>query len=964
MSTRTVRRPPRNAPPRLPGGELPLEPPPEPAKPVPTGLAQRLMPALMVLGSVGFIFVMGAQNPASWLFGGMFALSTLGLMAGGMGRGGTQRAETDENRRDYLRYLAQVRRRIRSVAAAQRTAVEWTQPGPTALLGMLGTDRMWERRETDPDFAQIRVGRGRQRLATRLVAPQTGPLSELEPVCAWALRRLIRAHSVVPELPVAVALGALRRVCLRAAQGAGESEKRLDSARALARAMIAQYAVWHSPAEARLAVIASPAAESAWDWVKWLPHAQHPTLCDDIGALRMVTSRPAEVGEWLAAAIAGAGVTATGNPPRLLVVVDGVDVRRAGAQWLDRPEITVLRLGGPAGGERGELTLLLDDERLGMTVEQVGAATPRWIGQPDALSLAEATALARRMARYRAPLGAEPDTGRPLRNTVGLPELLGMDDPAEVAVARARWRDSPKDALRVPIGVGENGEPVPLDLKESAQGGSGPHGLCIGATGSGKSELLRTLLLGLAATHPSEALNMVLVDFKGGATFLGMAGLPHVSAVITNLADELTLVDRMADALAGEINRRQEALRAAGNLASVADYERRRRAGAAELAPLPALLIVVDEFSEMLDQRPELVELMVTIGRLGRSLQMHLLLASQRLDEGRLRGLESHLSYRIALRTFSPAESRAVLGVPDAYQLPPMPGSGFLALGTDELVRFRAAYVSGPRAVRTAAPRASGVTASRPRPFTAGRVGPVPSVPRGGVNGAGPTEITEVIDTSATEVLTGVATAALTGGHADAGGKGSHAPRSVLDLMVAAMAGQGPPAHRVWLPPLDEPPALDTLLPPLGRGPRGLGTRACGGLRVPVGLIDRPYHQRWDPLRVDLSGLAGHGVVVGAPRSGKSTLLRTLLLGLALTNTPRELSIYVLDFGGGMLDALAGLPHVGGVAGRQQPEQVRRTVAEVTALLDDRERSFRAAGVDSAEEFRRRRARGEFAEDP
>ena len=968
MSTRTVRRVPRVASPRLPGGELPLEPPPEPAKPVPAGLAQKLMPAVMVLGSLGFIVVMGAQNPTSWLFGGMFALSTLGMMAGGMGRGGSQRAETDETRRDYLRYLAQVRRRIRIVAAAQRTAMEFNQPDPGALLALLDTDRLWERRETDQDFGQVRVGRGRQRLATRLVAPQTGPFNELEPVCAWRLSRLLRAHVGVPDLPVAVALRALRRVCLRGQP----SDAGLDPARALARAMVAQYAVWHSPAEARLAVIAAPAAIPHWDWVKWLPHVQHPTLTDEIGALRMVTSRPAEVADWLAAPTTP---TASGNPPRLLIVVDGVDVRRAGAQWLDRPEITVLRLADRAGASvvDRELTLLVEPTRLGMSADPRLVEPPRWIGRPDALSLAEATTLARRMARYRAPRGAEPDTGRPLRNTVGLPELLGLDDSASVAVARARWRDSAADTLRVPIGVGEDGQPVLLDLKESAQGGSGPHGLCIGATGSGKSELLRTLLLGLAATHPSDRLNMVLVDFKGGATFLGMADLPHVSAVITNLADELALVDRMADALAGEITRRQEALRAAGNLASVADYERARRSGT-DLPPLPALLIVVDEFSEMLAQRPELVDLMVTIGRLGRSLQMHLLLASQRLDEGRLRGLESHLSYRIALRTFSPAESRAVLGVPDAYQLPPMPGSGYLALGTDELVRFRAAYVSSAPAVG-ATPTPAAVTGSaRPRLFTATRVGIRPGDPDDSVTrvlsdtplaGDPPTEAIPGTDVVVPGSAAPDASAVRGGAGAGSGTVARTArARSVLDLMVGAMAGQGPPAHRVWLPPLDEPPALDTLLPALGRGPRGLGTRDGGGLRVPLGLIDRPYHQRWDPLVADLSSAAGHGIVVGAPQSGKSTLLRTLLLGLALTNTPRELTIYALDFGGGMLDGLAGLPHVGGVADRQRPDVVRRTVAEVTGVLDDRERSFRAAGLESAAEFRRRRAAGEFADDP
>ena len=200
----------------------------------------------------------------------------------------------------------------------------------------------------------------------------------------------------------------------------------------------------------------------------------------------------------------------------------------------------------------------------------------------------------------------------------------------------------------------------------------------------------------------------MLIDFKGGATFLGLAGMPHVSAVITNLADELTLVDRMADALAGEIMRRQEILRAAGNLVSVTDYAAARRARP-ELPPLPALVVVVDEFSELLAQRPELIDLMVTIGRLGRSLGLHLLLASQRLDEGRLRGLESHLSYRIALRTFSASESRAVLGVPDAHQLPPTPGSAFLAAGSDELVRFRGAYVSGAACTAAVAGRGRAV---------------------------------------------------------------------------------------------------------------------------------------------------------------------------------------------------------------------------------------------------------------
>ncbi len=148
-------------------------------------------------------------------------------------------------------------------------------------------------------------------------------------------------------------------------------------------------------------------------------------------------------------------------------------------------------------------------------------------------------------------------------------------------MAGLRRGRAPRDRLRVPIGVDADGQPVELDLKESAEGGMGPHGLVVGATGSGKSELLRTLVLGLALTHSAQDLNFVLVDFKGGATFLGLDRLPHTSAVITNLADELPLVDRMRDALQGEVVRRQELLRAAGNFASLRDYCAARARGTA-----------------------------------------------------------------------------------------------------------------------------------------------------------------------------------------------------------------------------------------------------------------------------------------------------------------------------------------------------------------------------------------------
>src|SRR5690606_7959766 len=293
-----------------------------------------------------------------------------------------------------------------------------------------------------------------------------------------------------------------------------------------------------------------------------------------------------------------------------------------------------------------------------------------------------------------------------------------------------------------------------------------------------------------------------------------------------------------------------------------------------------------------------------------------------------------YLSYRIGLRTFSAAESRAALGVPDAYELPNVPGSGVLKFGTDEMTRFKAAYVSGVyRSGGQQNPSAGGPLPVDRRPvlFTAAEVpvhyAPVPQQRTGAAEGAD-----EVDDALAD---------------------------TVLDVVVRRLEAQGPAAHQVWLPPLDSPPSLDGLLPGLtavaGRGLTQPGYEGAGRLLVPVGLVDKPYEQRRDPLWVDFSGAAGHMQILGGPQSGQSTLLRSLICSFALTHTPQEVQFYGLDFGGGGMAAVAGLPHVGGVASRLDPEKVRRTVAEVYGVLNRREEYFRASGISSIAEFRARR---------
>ncbi|SNY04270.1 type VII secretion protein EccCa [Paractinoplanes atraurantiacus] len=923
MSTVVIKRSARRPAPEIPTGEIAVEPPPE----IPQQAGGRWQQAMMALpmlgGSVAMAMMMGQGRGGaySYVIGGLFGISSIAMLTTSFGAGGSpKKAEMMAARREYLRHLAGLRRRVRETADMQRKGLLYRHPDPGQLWSTANSHRVWERRTSDPDFGVVRLAVGPQTLATPLIPPVTRPLDELEPMTAGALRRFLDAYSVVPDLPVAASLRGFARVFLR-------GDKTVHD---LTRAVICQLATFHAPDDLIVAVCAGPERRAEWEWIKWLPHNLHPSRTDALGHVRLVASSGPDLEKLLEDVI---GNRPRFNPmgssissPHVVIVLDGADLR--GATQLDDgiDGVTVLDLDEQPPRLLDRSLLVLEVARAGgrRLLNTYSMEHEAEVGTPDRLSVEQAEAVARRLSPLRlAAMSKSSDT--PLATEMGLADLLGIGDPETFSVARA-WMPRPnRDKLRVPIGVGADGSPIELDLKESAQDGMGPHGLLIGATGSGKSELLRTLVLALATTHSSETLNFVLIDFKGGATFASLDRLPHTAAVITNLADELPLVDRMVDAIDGEMVRRQEVLRKAGNYASLRDYEK-ARAGGAALPPLPSLLVICDEFSELLSAKPDFIDLFVQIGRLGRSLGVHLLLASQRLEEGRLRGLDTHLSYRVGLRTFSALESRAVLGVPDAYELPRSPGHGYLKFGTEPLLRFKAAYVSGPlrKAGARTAPGGAGAdpqvlaytTRYIPAPKPVKPVEPQPELTPAG--------------------------------------------ESVLDVMVDRLGGQGPPAHQVWLPPLTQSVALDELLGPVVADPvRGLAfanPELHGALQVPIALVDRPREQVREVMWLQLSGAAGHVAVVGSTLSGKSTALRSMICGLALTHTPAEVQVYCLDFGGGSLGTLRDLPHVGGVAGRLDTVGVRRTVGEVSTLLAEREARFASLGIDSMASYRRRRA--------
>ncbi|WP_431986077.1 type VII secretion protein EccCa [Streptomyces griseoflavus] len=940
MTLRIVHRPARSTRPVEPARPRSVEAPPNLPEGKTGNAATALLPMAGVMGSVVMMTVI--RNSRFAVVGAVvlvFALlAAVALFVSQ--RGKAQRTRRTQRER-YLEYLEELREELGAAERRLRDAERELNSPPEALYDLVRDPaRLWERRRRDADFLRVRVGLG-DVPAPEPVIQQSGSGGVLTPPDPFMLneaRALQRRFSTATDTPLTVPLDRAGNVSV-----IGEREDVLR----VVRALLAQTAVTHAPDDVALALAVPGERIAEWQWAKWLPHVLDPQghdgpvaarrIAPDLGQLAGLLRH--ELGRRSAyAAEVRRGLAdrkALRLTDRLLVVADA---HGEPAAELPRPDsavglpemgITVVHLLREQVHEPDEVSVRVTVHGGRVTVEDLRPSAAEGATAP--LAAAEGTvdpvtaAGAEGIARLLAPLRLSPESvaeGSPVTGPVDFPALLGVADPADLDLS-ALWKPrNERDFLRVPIGLTDRHEPVLLDLKESSQLGMGPHGLCVGATGSGKSELLRTLVLALAATHSPEDLALVLVDYKGGATFAPFAALPHTAGMITNLENQAGLVERVHTSLAGEVKRRQQVLKDAGNVADIGHYGVLRATERPDLEPLPHLFVVIDEFGELLTAKPDFIDLFLSIGRIGRSIGVHLLLSSQRIEGGKLKGLDTYLSYRLGLRTFSADESRTVLDTTDAFHLPPLPGFGYLKVDTSTYERFKAGYVSG-------AHRGPAARERRPEEPLA--------LPYPSYNTAERDEEPEA-EPSATRRETGP---------------------TVLSLMVGGLAGAAPAVRRVWLPPLPDAVALDTAAGPVRVSERGLHlARATGGMRVPLGVLDDPARQWQSQWVLDLTTSGGHAAVIGGPQSGKTTLLRTLVLSLAVTHTPRDVAVYGLDLVGGGLSALAALPHVGGIAGRADRERAARTVAEVRAMLAEREDLFREHGIDSVDQLRRLRAEG------
>ncbi|MEU8516969.1 type VII secretion protein EccCa [Kitasatospora sp. NPDC048722] len=936
MSTRLIHRPARTVrPPAAPEART-IEAPPNLPEGKAGNIAMSLLPMAGVMSSVVMMTVVRNSQ-----FAGLGAIILLVTVLGSVGLLFSQRGKAQRTRRTqreaYLTYLEDLREELAAEERARGDHADVLNPPPGALYDIVRDPaRLWERRRVDGDFLRVRVGTGEmpvrdlrigQQASSALTPPDRFMLNE-----ASALTTRFRTGT---ELPLTVPLDRVGDVSV-----IGPREDCLR----VARALLVQSAALHAPDDVAVALAVPGERLPDWEWAKWLPHLldtdqydgpvaarriapSMPQLARQLGAeLRRRASYATEVRRGLS------GSDALSMTSRLLVVADGhgedaVDLPRPDdAVGLREMGVTVLHLLERRVQEPGQVGVRITVEGDQVLIEDLRQEQPISAhGTVDEVGPSFADGLARMLAPLR--LSAESLGDAPLSGPVEFAGLLGIEDVAHLDLARLWAPRGERAFLRVPIGISDGHEPVLLDLKESSELGMGPHGLCVGATGSGKSELLRSLVLALVATHPPEDLSLVLVDYKGGATFAPFANLPHVAGVITNLENQAGLVERVHASLAGEVKRRQQVLKDAGNVADIGSYAALRAERRPDLEPLPHLFVVIDEFGELLTAKPDFIDLFLSIGRIGRSIGVHLLLSSQRIEGGSLRGLDTYLSYRLGLRTFSADESRTVLDTTDAFHLPPLPGFGYLKVDTSHYERFKASYVSGAyrgpvqREDEDAGPLALEYGAFNTPAKAEDQDGPEPAARR---RTTGPTE---------------------------------------LGVVVGQLENAAPPVRRIWLPPLPAAIALDSVAGPLDVGPRGMQlTGRRGRLQVPLGLLDDPTRQWQGNWILDLTVAGGHVAFIGGPQSGKTTLLRTLVLSLALTHTPQEVGVYGLDLVGGGLQALAGLPHVGGIAGRADRERAARTVEEVRAMLTAREDLFRDHNIDSVDQLRSLHAAGRLPE--
>jgi DNA segregation ATPase FtsK/SpoIIIE, S-DNA-T family len=883
-------------------GTIPFNRPPRPAPPpAPADVAPPAPPnlghgrsGLSVIGILAPLLFAGAmyamlRQPTVLLFAGLSPVMAIANAVDGKRKG--RKSERSERER-FSRELVEFGTTLARLADDERRRREAASPDPAEVLRrvMLPSTTLWERRPAHRDFLLLRAGVG----AVRWRPPVTGP-----PRSAGTpdeLAQVLAGAATLEGSPVPVDLSAGGVVGI-----VGDR----TAALALARSLLCQAAALHGPADLPAMVLARAEAAAEWDWAKWLPHSR-----DASGAGRMLSADPDLSTRLAESRLRAAGARdrndrppAGGRPPvgpTALVVVDDESLtegRRAPTRSLLRGEgglVAGIVIASTVDRLPAVCTTVVDmvdpDGGAELTQPQAGERVERFL--PAGMADDVARDCARALARFEDP---ELDVvGAGLPASIRLLPLLELDECTPEAVL-ARWKTAGVDPRPVtPVGLSEDGV-FGVDFVAD-----GPHALVGGTTGSGKSELLRSMVAGLAASVDPDHLTFVLIDFKGGSAFDECARLPHTVGMVTDLDEHLA--ERALRCLEAELKHRERTLREVG-ATDLPDYLLK---GLPE--PMPRLLVIIDEFATLRAELPQFIDALVGVAQRGRSLGVHMLLATQRPQGAISDNIRANTNMRIALRVQEANDSKDVIDVPDAAAIPrTAPGRAYVRLGPGEVVAIQSALSTGARDDSSAAH----VDVA---PFV---YGPEPRLPAPQLSGN-----------------------AVAGAQPGAAGRGPETDLSLLVTTIGeAFARTGRPLpRRLWPEPLPAEIDLDALIDrALATPPGAPGALAPG--TVPLAMADDPEAQAQYP--VGWTPAEGNLIVYGIGGAGTTTALTSVVLGLARLRGPDDLHVYALDFGAGELSVLEPLPHVGGVLAAGERERQTRLVRHLRGELDRR----RALGV-------------------
>lgn len=1013
-----IKRPPRIQP-ELPHGENPIPPPPDQSKARQQPWIQMLLPFVMIVGYLLMSVFGRGRNLLFMLPMGMSMVASVGYAIYARGKakedeGVAEAAYLEKlvELRDEMNLSHDMQKRFyRHNYPDVQTVYQISKVANHATLNLNGSvssatsTRLWERRSSDEDFGAVRIGVGTRPSTVRYIADGQGSFDDL--LMRDALR-LQEDSLYVDEVPITIPLRPTTEKDRE--DGTGEARFAIGvtgnnpkGIYAFIHALVMNYSVFHAPTEAQVLLLSTDVSAGHWGWIQSLPH--NHGVCfesevdrerdDESGQVSLFLKSLRQEYEERERRMKDPEYQSDISLPFRLVVVDLLDLPLgSGLEGIETD--TALSLLMNKGNQLGGAVLfLVPDTRevptdchavIDVTVSarqngqtssvifryaETGLNSPRYTGKADIISDQKTL---EEFAKFLKPLDVPKSYGGGIPSGVLMFDMLGVSDaddlqkqlmtnwersmyPPEKGEDKGKTISYEKDYsgwLRNKLGMMSDGTYRTLRYSADADG---VHGLIAGSTGSGKSELLMTMILDMAFRYDPSIVNFVLVDFKGGGAFKPLEALPHVVDVVTNLGE--SAVERMFAAITAELNRRQ-AINTNTDSKHIVHYRKNElhlpdengqfgqlievRGEEVETAPYPHLFVFIDEFAEMIATNPEYKAQLNSITRLGRALGVTLILAAQR-PTGVTDQMRANIKFRIALRVETREESSEVLRRPDAAYLPTgTPGRGYLQVGNENIELIQVAWsgndYKGPEASQADEEKPvlwrdrqklAGSTDEdeAPKVFevmvkTMNEVAGIISLPQ---RKPWPDFLPDEMSLQHhvdmyKDYWTGSGSAIILGDHeAKVGNDGKrYAPISwAVDQWMDHQSG--------W-------EELDW---------------HGDAMRTTVGLIDDPYSAKQHPLLIDFR--RGHAVVFGASGWGKTTFLRTLIAGLASTHSPADLHIYILDFGGQQLMSLQKLPHVGAIIIPDESERVERVLTILDRLLDERKRELSDAGARDLYEF-------------